>query len=313
MAKSSFINKKVVIFFVVIIVLAGIGFAIYHFTKPKVDLEAPYNNYYDLTTNSDFDLVNSYNAKVTSYLNSCLLTETNQETKTEIQFYLNTYKTLNNISTRLKLLNDIVINNIAFTYDYDGKMLEVQQNMTKSYNAVLEKIADCKTYIQKYLADEKVENINNSQLFSYSKNYVSYYFAYFNEYTTFYAYVGEVFKTYTKDSFDVNQTARYAVKSITNWTNSLAQKVTNWQDEYTFDDINKSLNNLVDFEYYYITLSMYKYDTSFDFSIFDSFDFNTVILHLTNNTQTNFVASQQTDELKTKLTSLFVNFFKVTV
>ena len=67
MAKNSFINKKALLSILIVFAIIGAGIGLYFLFSPKVDMNAPYNNFYDYKTDESITEVISYNTNIYQY------------------------------------------------------------------------------------------------------------------------------------------------------------------------------------------------------------------------------------------------------
>ena len=231
MAKSSFINKKVLGIMIFIVLAVGIGVAVFMLTRPKADLEAPYNNTYDLTINSDYKQVQQYHNIIAVHLDACNknITEeqanTNLINKADIQLTIDMYSVIESVNASYEVLNVNFLQNFAFTQDSDGQMIKVQQAMTESYNALLEKLASCTTHINTYLLEHKITGKAYTQIYREIANYTVFYLDYMTELTNFYYLAGQIYQNYLVPSFEVNPLNKQNVQSITVWAKELVANI----------------------------------------------------------------------------------------
>ena len=315
MSKNSLINKKALVVMFVIILLIGAGVGAYFLFKPKPDLNAPYQNTYSLLTNTTYQKINNSNSKVVEYLNECLTSAQTSEEISQITLTLNKYTSLDEIYEVYDEISEIFLNNLPFVKDYDSKMVEVQQSMTKSFESVLEKLDACNDHYEQYLTINTVSNINNVQLFNYITNYNAIYFDYFTELASFFEYASNIFQSYTVKSFEVNPYSEMFIKTICSWAKMLSSNIISLDSDGDFAQLKLSLENLEDFvdtncedfEKYYLN------KTALDTLLnnFNGLDFNTLITNLANNTYSAFIDEQTDESIISKLTVLGRDFFLV--
>ena len=162
MAKTSFINKKALLsIFIVLAIIAG-GIGLYFLLRPKVDLNAPYNNFYDYKTDESINEVISYNTNIYQYIVTCEDREQDETFKNSIgergkiiEQVLKIYNLYSTIDTKM-------LDNLIFTKNNDGKMLKYQRNMTNSFIDLKKSANDCKNYIDTYLDCYTIDIDNKS-------------------------------------------------------------------------------------------------------------------------------------------------------
>lgn len=316
MAKSSFINKKALLILFIIAVLVAGGIGIYFLVKPKVDLDAPFNNFYELMTNNDYKQVQSYNEKIYNYLLTCEDRTTNQTEKDEIGKFKVTYSQIQNAFLVYNNIKDILLDNLIFTKDNDGNMLKIQQNMTNSYKEVLSNVKNCKIYLDNYLIDSKVDinNKSNKIVMDLITNYNNiHYFKYLNSLSNFYNIASQIYQNYLTMTYKVNRLSGYVVNTTCVWQQKLMQKITDVNSNA--EQINVSQTKLTNFQNTQMEKSKnyYNNQTNYDnlLDIFYNIKFDKCIDNLANNTYSNFVESQQTENLKNKAKVLGEDFFLV--
>ena len=316
MAKSSFINKKALLILFIIAVLVAGGIGIYFLVKPKVDLDAPFNNFYELMTNDDYKQVQSYNEKIYNYLLTCEDRTTNQTEKDEIGKFKVTYSQIQNAFLVYNNIKDILLDNLIFTKDNDGNMLKIQQNMTNSYKEVLSNVKNCKIYLDNYLIDSKVDinNKSNKIVMDLITNYNNiHYFKYLNSLSNFYNIASQIYQNYLTMTYKVNRLSGYVVNTTCVWQQKLMQKITDVNSNA--EQINVSQTKLTNFQNTQMEKSKnyYNNQTNYDnlLDIFYNIKFDKCIDNLANNTYSNFVESQQTENLKNKAKVLGEDFFLV--
>lgn len=254
MAKSSFINKKVLTIAIIVVLAIAVGVVIFILTRPKADLEAPYNNSYDLVTNTDYLQVEKYHDIIEGYLNNCYdniseeQANTNNIDKTEIKLTINKYQTVKKVLATYKTLDVSFLNTMAYTCDSDGKMLEVQQNMSKSYDNVLVELGDCVAHINSYLVEHKAKDKAYTQLYREIVNYTVFYFEYLTELSNFYDYASQVFEKYLVNTFDVNPISKQNIRTGAIWAKEILANVITYNAEFcTIETLLSSVSKLESF------------------------------------------------------------------
>ena len=316
MAKNSFINKKALLsIFIILAIIAG-GIGLYFLFKPKVDLNAPYNNFYDYSTDKTIDTAKTFNARIYIYLTKCENREENEtfkksisERKSIIEQTLNIYNFYSTIDTEM-------LDNLIFTKDNDKKMLNYQRNMTNSFESLKNSANNCKNYIDTYLddIDTNFENKSNKIIVDLIDNYNNlYYFNFLNNLTDFYVNASIIYQNYLTQTFDTNKYSGYAINSACLWQQKLALKLSSKDCNVT--DIKTSQNNLTNFLSPALETSKTYFNSQETFdSILDNFtkvDYDKCIESLANNTFTSWANSQESEELKSGAHTLLNKFFGV--
>ena len=309
MSKSSFINKKaLLIIFIVILIVAG-GVGLYFLLRPKVDLTAPYNDFYSYSTNKDIQSVNSQKNQIDSYLSSCISRESEQEQKNKFQDIKNRYTNISSMQSIYDSLSPALLKNLPFTKDNDDKMLKTQQNMSKSYKNLSNLANDCISFYNTYLTEQSVLGKNNYHMIQTIKSYNDIYYNYTDELSNFYNYACQIFASYLTPSYQANRLSHYSYVTIGGWQDNIVTNICG--ESYDYNQNVKSLQNLSNFIANYIdTTKYYETQTSFDELLdnFDGVDVNVCAERLATNSYSGYV-SEQTDELKEKLTTLGKKFF----
>lgn len=311
MSKSSFINKKaLLIIFIVVLVIAG-GVGLYFLLRPKVDLTAPYNDFYSYSINEDAKTVTAQKNQIDSYLSSCISRESEQEQKNKFQDIKNRYENISMVASVYEKINPYFLNNLPFTKDNDGKMLNIQQYMSKSYKNLTKYASDCISFYNTYLTQNSVQDKNNYHMIQIISSYNNTYYKYIGELSNFYNYACQIFARYLTPSYQANRLSSYLYTTIGGWQDYIVTNICG--ENYEYDQKAKSLQNLSNFITNYIdTTSYYKLQTYYDELLdnFDGIDVNLCTEKLATNSYSSFV-SEQTDEVKEKLTTLGKKFFLV--
>lgn len=312
MTKSSFINKKALLtIFIVIFVIAG-GVGLYFLLRPKVDLTAPYNDFYSYSINKDVKTVTAQKNQIDGYLSSCISRESEQEQKNKFQDIKNRYENISSIENVYENIEPELLNNLPFTKDNDGKMLKIQQNMSKCYKNLTKYASDCISFYDTYLTSQTIQDKNNYHIIQIIESYNTTYYKYLNELSNFYNYACQIFARYLTPSYQANRLSSYLYTTIGGWQDGIVTNICG--ENYNYTQNAKSLQNLSIFITNYIdTTSYYKLQTSYDELLdnFDGIDVNLCTEKLATNSYVSFISEQQTDELKEKLNTLGKQFFLV--
>lgn len=309
MAKRQINKKFLVILLVLIVVVAG-GVGLFILLKPKADLKAPYNNTYALVNNQDYKYVKQRNYKIELLL---------EQTLTSIQdenynLTKHTFNVLNNINTLLTSQNEVLLENLLFAKDHNGKMVDVQKNLTKAYENVLQQLDVCKAHLT-YLTDAEIANYSLDTLWQKIYNYKALYVNYIDAVTDFYSFAGDIFENYLYNTIDVNPLVKQNIQTIVKWSNSLADCFINYSQENSLESLNQSYVNLFNFAETYKNVKGVSYFSNITaynelLSNFNNVDFNTCINHLSLNSYPNFVDNLLGPEKASAIT-LGKNYFGV--
>lgn len=316
MAKTSFINKKALLsIFIVLAIIAG-GIGLYFLLRPKVDLNAPYNNFYDYKTDESINEVISYNTNINQYIITCEDREQDATFKQTIQNQKNIYTQITFFYNFYSSIDTEMLDNLIFAKNNDGKMLKYQQEMTKSFENLKKSANNCKNYLETYLSYNKlnIENKSNKSVIDLIDNYNNlYYFNFLNSLTNFYFNASVIYQNYLTQTYSVNRYSGYVIKSACLWQQQLTQKLTANDCDYT--ELQTSMSNLMRFVTFELNTANNYYNSqeSYDLvlNIFNTIDINQCVEHLANNTYLDFANSQETEELKNDALLLGRDFFVI--
>ncbi len=310
MAKNTFINKKflIIVLFLIIAVAGGVG--LYFLLKPKPDLKAPYNNTYQLTTNDDYNYVLSYNQKILDYFVDYLDLDNEEIANSQDKYLI-----LNDMLSVYDSINNQLLNNLLFTKDYDGKMVDPQRSMSDSYQKVLSNVEICKDYLNTYLTLDKVENYpTNEHIWQMINNYNSLYFDFLNELSNFYYYAGEIFENYLINTIEVNDLTKQNITTTVLWAKEIIFKTTSSEANVLNLSISSenlrlfvSRNNGLKRDEYFVNKTYY--DNLL--KCFKNISLEDCIKNLTDDTYQQFVEGQTSQEKMEFATTLGKMYFLV--
>ncbi len=308
MSKSGFFNKKFIIIALSILVVIAIVVGCILLFRPKVDLKAPYNDTYSLVYDEDFNYVIEQNKNIYEIMDT--LTNVESENYETIK---QTFSDINSLSDSILSQKEFLLENLLFTVDKDGKMLDLQKSVSQKRDELTQNIEDCKTYIDQYLTDEATGKYpDDDATFGYIENYYGYYTTFSLNLTNYFKLISDVFENYLTDTFAVNSLSKANIKSLTYWVDKLC-------DNYTNPGIDKQALTLA-------TQKAMKFEraiklddkTYFEntkyydglLSNFNNLDFNAIIDNLAKNTFDEYVASLQGEQNASAL-ALKNNFYLV--
>ncbi len=308
MSKSGFFNKKFILITLSILVIIAIVVGFIFLFRPKVDLNAPYDDTYSLVNNEDFNYVVEQNENIYQIINT--LTDASSESYGTIKQSFYDINTINSIILQQK---QFLLENLLFTEDKDNNMLELQKNISKKRDELSQNIEDCKAYIDQYLTNSAVEIYpNDDATFNYIVNYYDYYTTFSLNLTSYFKLISDVFDNYLIDTFTVNPLSKANLKSLMYW----AEKIC---DNYVNSDIEKNAltqatSHVVDFENSLVLddATYFENTAYYDelLSNFDVLSFNDIIDNLAKNTFDEYIASLQ-GEQNTSAYALKNNFYFV--
>lgn len=308
MAKSNFINKKFFVTTICLLAVIALGIGLYFLFRPKVDLKAPYNDFYSLTTSSDYTFVTEKNEVICNYIDAKLKDNLDEQT-------IATFKSLNFVTKVLNDQNTLLLDNLLFANDHDGKMLKLQQTTRKNFETLTKDITECKQYLETYL-DTDINYTSLEQVAQKVVNYKTFYVKFMQSLTAFYSNLDEIFENYLYNTIDVNEFTKYNTKTITSWSSALLNNITDNKD-LKISDLETSCNNLSHFNETIKNLSIdYYYENFNTFSVrfenFNNVNFNDCIKNLANNTYESYVEKLEGDA-KTSAQVLGESYFMVLV
>ena len=225
------INKKGFIVLLVLILVVALGVGLFFILQPKADLEAPYQNTYELVHNKDLSFINQRNVKIQSLLEnelSGLQNETKAQTTDEFVVF-------NFTNEILSTQNDVLLKNLKFTESKDDGMAKLQKDIKKNFERLNERIKECK----KYLSD----NLTN-QLYQKIYNYRFLYEKLVDELTQYYDYMSQIFNSYLSDTVAVNCYTKIAVRTTMAWTREITMHFVNYNEEVAQYNFLASMNSL---------------------------------------------------------------------
>ena len=315
MSKSSFINKKFVVIVFLLIFAVGIGVGVYFLLKPKADLKAPYNDTYAILNNQDVDVVLNYNNKLNGILIQTFINPGDKAAKLEL--LLTKYSYFEEIESDYLKLNAFLLDNLMFTKDHDGKMQELQKQMHDSYEDILEKTANCMSYINLYLTDAKIQSYqSNDLLWQRIYNYTVLHEEFMEEFAEFYKHAGQICKNYLAKSTTANPLSVNYINIATAWADGIVENIIDLGEQESHISISSSktiLNNFINRnrnltpEDYFENLEVYN-------NLFDklnTLNFEDVISSLANSTYSDYVNSIDDEQQKSNAEYLGKNYFLV--
>lgn len=323
MAKSSIINKKVLTIAIFVVIAIAVGVVVYMLTRPKANLNAPYNNSYDLINDTDYLQVQKYHNIVEGYLETCYAeitdeqANTNNIDKTEIKLTISKYQTINKVLDTYKTLDTTFLKTMAFACDSDGKMLQVQQNMTASYETLLDKLTNCVAHINSYLVEHKAKDKAYTQLYREIANYNIFYFEYLTELSNFYDYASQIFENYLVNTFDVNPISKQNIKTGVVWAKEIIANIVNYNAEFcTIENLTNSSTKLQTFttsviveKSNYYSEQKSNYDTILN--SMKNLDIVELVRAVARLNHKVFIEGLETEEQKTNATTLCSGYFGV--
>ena len=314
MAKSSFINKKFIVFVFILIFAVGVGVGLYFLLKPSADLKAPYNDTYQILTNEDINTVLNYDNKLNDILN-LKFSDTHSEKYDKFVLFTNKFYYFEDVEYIYSKLNPFLIDNLMFTKDHNGKMHEIQKAMHESYEDVLENTKNCMDYINLYLTDAKIQGYqSNDLLWQRIYNYITLHEQFMEEFAEFYKHAGQICKNYLVNSTTANPLNINYVNISTAWAEKIVKNVIELNEEDNHNYIAKSKTFLTNFinanliqtpENYFETLNYYN-------SVFDklnTLDFEDVVSNLANSTYADYVNNLEDEQQKSNAEYLGKYYF----
>ena len=308
MLKSGMFNKKFIITTISILVIIAIVVGCIFIFRPKVDLDAPYNDTYSLVYNEDYNYVITQNTNI--YETISKLTDVSSEN------YQSTRQTFSDLNTLMQIINKnnlFILENLLFTEDKDGHMLSLQQNLSKARDDMSNKIEDCKNYINQYLTESAINQYpDDDATFRYVQNYYTYYINFAKSLTSYYKLLADIVANYLIDTFAINPLTKYNIKSLNYWADSICQYYSTL--EVAQNTLSTSIKNLAQFENSIILDGKtYIQNTSYYDELLSNFtvlDFNNVIDNLAKNTFDDYISSLE-GEVSTSAEILKNNYFLV--
>ncbi len=308
MSKSGFFNKKFIIITLSVLLVIAIVVACILLFRPKVDLKAPYDDTYSLVYDEDFNYVIEQNKNIYEIMDS--LTNVESENYGTVK---QTFSDINSLSDSILSQKEFLLENLLFTEDKDGEMLDLQKSVSKKRDELSQNIEDCKTYIDQYLTDEATSKYpDDDATFGYIQNYYGYYTTFSLNLTNYFKLISDVFENYLVDTFTVNPLSKAYLKSLTYWVDKLC-------DNYTNPDIDKQALTLA-------TQKAMKFERAIkldDKTYFENtkyydglllnfgkLDFNAIIDNLAKNTFDEYIATLQGEQNASAL-ALKNNFYLV--
>ncbi len=316
MAKNSFINKKALLSILIVFAIIGAGIGLYFLFSPKVDMNAPYNNFYDYKTDESINEVISYNTNIYQYIVTCEDREQDEAFKNSIgergkiiEQVLKIYNLYSTIDTKM-------LDNLIFTKNNDGKMLKYQRNMTNSFIDLKKSANDCKNYIDTYLDcyTIDIDNKSNKTVIDLIDNYNNlYYFNFLNSLTNFYVNASVIYQNYLTNTFSTNRYSGFVINMSCLWQQKLVSNLS--EKDCNISNIQTSLTNLTNFLSSALNTSKTYFNSqeSFDniLNNFTKIDTKICVESLANNTYTAWANSQESEELKSSAHTLLKDFFLV--
>ncbi len=308
MSKTGFFNKKFIIITLSILVVIAIVVGCILLFRPKVDLKAPYNDTYSLVYDEDFNYVIEQNKNIYEIMDTLTNVESeNYETVKQ------TFSDINSLSDSILSQKEFLLENLLFTVDKDGKMLDLQKSVSQKRDELTQNIEDCKTYIDQYLTVEATGKYpDDDATFGYIENYYGYYTTFSLNLTNYFKLISDVFENYLTDTFAVNSLSKANIKSLMYWADKVCDNLKN-------SDVDKQALTLATQKVAHFESSMVINDKSYFnntkyydglLSNFNNLDFNAIIDNLAKNTFDEYVASLQGEQNASAL-ALKNNFYLV--
>ena len=226
MAKSSFINKKFFVIALLLVLLVAGGIGLYYILKPKADTRLAFEQVYEVTQSEDYAYVKQRNNKVCAVLASL---STSEESYELTKFQFNSFSSIN---ASLDLHNSFILDHIMFVNDDDTKLVNLQKEMTKSFETLKQSIHSCKTYVDTYLTNQMIESYTTAQLYLRLYNYKPIYIQYITSLTEFYECIGKLFEGYMYETIAVNPLTKANVFVACSWAKKTANLIAFYKDEY---------------------------------------------------------------------------------
>ncbi len=307
-AKSGFFNKKFIVIAISILLIVAIAVGCYFIFKPRVDLDAPYNDTYSLVHNDDFNYVINQNFNVYNALQD--LTNVSSE---NYQTVKQTFKDLNMVIQTVLSQNNFLLENLLFTQDKDGNMLSLQREISEMKEIILKSSADCKTYINQYLTQSAIQKYpDDNAIFRYVQNYYKYYINFSSNLTKYYKLISDITTNYLIDTFTINPLTKYNIKSLYYWANAICINYSTLDIEQ--NTLSTAIGHLTDFNNSIILNdSTYIKNSDFYDALFSNFlilNFDDIINNLSKNTFDDYISSLD-GEQKTSAVALKNNYYLV--
>ena len=238
------VGKKGLTVLLIVLIVIGLGVGLFLILRPKPDLNAPYNDTYELVHSDSLAYVQKGNKNIKDALiekeADLQSIETYSQTKAKITVY-------NNVSEILSTLNTTYLDNLKFTENKGDNMANLQQDIKKNYAELKENIESCKTYIETYLTKNQINQYNSESLYQKIYNYKYLYEKLIDSQTKYYEYMSQIFAEYLTDTVMVNRYSKIAVQTTASWARKITEYYLSYKQEdmtqYDFENALSRLNN----------------------------------------------------------------------
>ncbi len=289
MAKSGFFNKKFIIISISVIALIALIVGLVLIFRPRVDLNAPYNDTYSLVYDEDYNYILQENSRISQIVSG--LDGVESENYSSVKQAFQNFEVLVDV---LNSQNTFLLDNLLFTEDKDENMLEIQQNLSQSRDNLTQKIDDCKQYIDQYLSNSAIQNYpDNDALFIRVNNYYSIYTNFLSNLGEYYSYVSNIVENYLIDNFAINPLTKYNLKSLYLWANRICQNYLSSDIDHQVASVSiedlKNFSDSIACDSTTYVLNIDSYDQLL--SNFNVLNFDEIINSLANATFDEYVSS----------------------